>query len=152
RHRCMKIALNVNGSAFAGDVGPEVLLVEFLRNQLELIGTRVGCNNGICGSCTILVDREPVRAGLMLAGPADRAALPTHEGLIDDPLQDAFVERGAVQCGFCIPGMIMAARGLLDRAPDASAEDIVAALEGNLCRCTGYVKIVDAVAAAARSG
>jgi aerobic carbon-monoxide dehydrogenase small subunit len=147
----MRIALSVNGSAFSGDVDPELLLVEFLRNQLELIGTRVGCNNGICGSCTILVDREPIRACLMLAVQADQASITTIEGLIGDPLQDAFVERGAVQCGFCIPGMIMAARGLLDRTPDASTEDIVAALDGNLCRCTGYVKIVEAAAAAARS-
>ena len=147
----MKFSANVNDAPIQRDVAPGTLLVEFLRNELELIGTRVGCNNGICGSCTVLVDGEAIRACLLLAVQADGARVTTIEGLVGDPLQTEFVEHGAVQCGFCIPGMIVTARGLLNASPGASKEEIVRALEGNLCRCTGYVKIVNAVAAAARS-
>jgi aerobic-type carbon monoxide dehydrogenase small subunit (CoxS/CutS family) len=156
----MRIDVSVNGKTLQRDVAPGVLLVDLLRKDLELIGTRIGCNNGICGSCTVLLDGEAVRSCLLLAVQADGASIVTIEGLSSvspdgarnlDPLQAAFVEHGAVQCGFCIPGMIVTARGLLKSAPLATREDIVHALEGNLCRCTGYVKIVDAVIAASRS-
>jgi aerobic carbon-monoxide dehydrogenase small subunit len=147
----MRVAVTVNAVRHEREVPPRALLVEFLRDELELTGTHVGCNNGICGSCTVLVDGEAVRSCLLLAVQADGASVTTIEGLTHDPLQLAFVEHGAVQCGFCIPGMIMAARGLLNQTPHAGTEEIVAALEGNLCRCTGYVKIVDAVAAVVRS-
>ena len=147
----MRLELTLNGSPFQRDVSSERLLVDFLREDLGLIGTHVGCNNGICGSCTVLLDGEAVRACLLLAVQADGARVTTIEGLAGDPLQSAFVEHGAVQCGFCIPGMIVAARGLLNEHPRADRDQIVATLEGNLCRCTGYVKIVQAVAAAAAS-
>jgi aerobic carbon-monoxide dehydrogenase small subunit len=145
----MRVELTLNGSAVHRDVAPDRLLVDFLREDLGLIGTHVGCNNGICGSCTVLLDGQAARACLLLAVQADGASVTTIEGLAGDPLQSAFVEHGAVQCGFCIPGMIVAARALLNEDPRAERDQIVAALEGNLCRCTGYVKIVQAVVAAA---
>jgi carbon-monoxide dehydrogenase small subunit len=149
------VSITVNGTAYARELADaSLLLVDFLRGHLGLTGTHVGCNNGICGSCTILLDGEPVRACLLLAVQADGGHIGTIEGLALrgaelHPLQRAFVTHGAVQCGFCIPGMIMAAKALLDRQPRPTTEAIKAALEGNLCRCTGYTKIVEAVAAAA---
>jgi aerobic carbon-monoxide dehydrogenase small subunit len=145
----MRVELRLNGSAVQRDIESDRLLVDFLREDLGLIGTHVGCNNGICGSCTVLLDGQAARACLLLAVQADGASVTTIEGLAGDPLQSAFVEHGAVQCGFCIPGMIVAARALLNEDPRAERDQIVAALEGNLCRCTGYVKIVQAVVAAA---
>jgi aerobic-type carbon monoxide dehydrogenase small subunit (CoxS/CutS family) len=145
----------VNGTAYARELADSsLLLVDFLRDQLGLTGTHVGCNNGICGSCTVLMDNEPVRACLLLAVQTDGCQIVTIEGLTArgaelHPLQRAFVDHGAVQCGFCIPGMIMAAKALLDSQAHPTTEAIKAALEGNLCRCTGYTKIVEAVAAAA---
>jgi carbon-monoxide dehydrogenase small subunit len=147
----MRFSVNVNSAQVERDVAPGRLLVDFLRDDLGLTGTHIGCNNGICGSCTVLLDGEAVRSCLLLAVQADGASVTTIEGLLLDPLQQSFVERGAVQCGFCIPGMIVTARGLLNATPGAGTEEILRALEGNLCRCTGYVKIIDAVAAAARS-
>jgi len=147
----MKLALHVNEILVERDVEPDVTLVEFLRAHLELTGTHVGCNNGICGSCTVLLNGEPVRACLLLAVQVDGASITTVEGLGGrqlNPLQQAFVEYGAVQCGFCIPGMLVTATALLKSTPDATRAQIVTALEGNLCRCTGYVKIIEAVAAA----
>jgi aerobic carbon-monoxide dehydrogenase small subunit len=152
------VAIVVNGATHERSVKPNRLLTEFLREDLGFTGTHVACNNGICGSCTVLVDGEPVRACLMLAVQADGASVVTIEGLATratdgtqtlHPLQRAFVEHGAVQCGFCIPGMIMSAKSLLDSNSSPTTEQIKRALEGNLCRCTGYVKIVKAVAAAA---
>jgi carbon-monoxide dehydrogenase small subunit len=149
------VSIMVNGTVYARELpDSSLLLVDFLRDQLGLTGTHVACNNGICGSCTVLMDDEPVRACLLLAVQADGCQLLTIEGLASPgaelhPLQRAFADHGAVQCGFCIPGMIMAAKALLDRQPDPTTEAIKAALEGNLCRCTGYTKIVEAVAAAA---
>jgi aerobic-type carbon monoxide dehydrogenase small subunit (CoxS/CutS family) len=145
----------VNGTAYARELADSsLLLVDFLRDQLGLTGTHVGCNNGICGSCTVLMDNEPVRACLLLAVQTDGCQIVTIEGLTArgaelHPLQRAFVDHGAVQCGFCIPGMIMAAKALLDRQTEPTTEAIKTVLEGNLCRCTGYTKIVEAVAAAA---
>lgn len=147
------VSATVNGTPYVGQVGASMQLTEFLREHLALTGTKVGCNNGVCGSCTVLLDDVPVRACLLLAVQIDGRALTTIEGLATEqglhPLQRAFVERGAVQCGFCIPGMIMSAKALLDRNRAPSTHEIRAALEGNLCRCTGYVKIVEAVQAAA---
>jgi carbon-monoxide dehydrogenase small subunit len=154
----MKIQVTVNGAAVERFVSPGMVLVEFLREELGLTGTHVGCNNGICGSCTVLVDGEALRACLLLAVQADGQTVTTIEGLATraadgtrqlDPVQTSFVEHGAAQCGFCIPGMIVTARWLLNHQPHASVEEITAALEGNLCRCTGYVKIVEAIGAVA---
>jgi len=153
----VKVQLHVNEALIERDVASDVTLVEFVRNDLELTGTHVACNNGICGSCTVLLDGEAVRSCLLLAVQVDGSNVTTIEGIASGanatrrlaPLQQAFIECGAVQCGFCIPGMIVTATALLRAAPRAAREDIVAALEGNLCRCTGYVKIVEAVAAAA---
>jgi carbon-monoxide dehydrogenase small subunit len=151
----------VNGEPRQRFVPPGMLLVEFLREELGLTGTHVGCNNGICGSCTVLVDGEALRACLLLAVQVDGQTVTTIEGLstraadgtrLLDPLQTAFVEHGAAQCGFCIPGMIVTARGLLNQHPHATVDEITDALEGNLCRCTGYVKIVEAVTAVVRAG
>jgi len=154
------VTVVVNGAVCACRAAPDVTLADLLRDHLGLTGTHVACNNGICGSCTVIVDGEPVRACLMLAVQADGSTVATIEGLatVDQdgtrrlhPLQQAFVDHGAVQCGFCIPGMIMTAKALLDSTPRPTVEDIKHALEGNLCRCTGYVKIVEAVGAAAHT-
>lgn len=129
------------------------LLADFLRQDCGLTGTHLGCHQGICGSCTVLVDDEPVKSCLQLAVQVDGRTVTTIEGIKNPdgalhPLQTAFVEHGAVQCGFCIPGMIMTAKALLDRNPRPDLEEIRSELANNICRCTGYVKIVAAVQAA----
>lgn len=154
--RVADVILNVNEVPHKLTIPTNRLLADFLRQDLGLTGTRLGCHQGICGSCTILVDGEPVKACLQLAVQIDGASVTTIEGLAArdgrlHPLQAAFVESGAVQCGFCIPGMIMTAKALLDGNPDPGIEDIRAALANNICRCTGYVKIVRAVQAAAEA-
>lgn len=150
-----EITLTVNGVPMVASPSVDQTLAEFLRDELELTGTKVACNHGACGSCTVLLDGEAVRSCLLLAVQADGADVLTIEGLARagelHPLQQAFVEHGAVQCGFCTPGMIMTAKALLDAVPHPSEAEIRAAIEGNLCRCTGYVKIVEAIRAAARS-
>jgi carbon-monoxide dehydrogenase small subunit len=128
--------------------------VEFLRYRLELTGTKEGCETGDCGACTVLVNGKAVNSCLILALKADGAEVTTVEGLGDvgqlHPLQQAFVDQGAVQCGFCTPGMMMAAKALLDEQPNPSEDDVRLALAGNLCRCTGYVDIMNAVVAAGK--
>ena len=147
------IQLTVNGERHAVAVAPAWTLVDALRNALGLTGTKESCGTGDCGACTILANGEPICACLMLAVDAEELDLVTIEGLARDgqldPLQATFVERGAVQCGFCTPGMILAARALLNENPRPSEAEVREALGGNLCRCTGYAKIVDAVLAAA---
>src|SRR5437762_11369011 len=130
----------------------DLRLLDLLRNELRLTGAKEGCGKGECGACTVIVDGQAADSCLMMAYQADGAVVETIEGLAGDglhPLQDAFIEAGGVQCGICIPGMVMAGKALLDRDPQADLEAIRAGLAGNLCRCTGYTKIFDAVARAA---
>lgn len=146
--------MTVNGALETARVPAGLTLLEFLRGRLHLTGTKEGCAIGECGACTVLLDGKPVTACLVLAVEADGATVETVEGEAADgelsTLQQAFVEAGAVQCGFCTPGMIMAARGLLRRNPNPTSDEIVEAIAGNLCRCTGYEAIIDAVHRAAR--
>lgn len=147
------ITVTVNGVPYTRTVPVKRLLAEFLREDLDLTGTHIGCGQGLCGCCTVIVDGRPAKSCLMLAVQADGCQVETIEGLARGgqlhPLQEAFVACGAVQCGFCIPGMIMTARALLDENPDPTEREIREELANNLCRCTGYVKIVEAVQAAA---
>jgi carbon-monoxide dehydrogenase small subunit len=146
----------VNGTAHEVLIDPSTTLLELLRNQLGLTGTKQGCSgSGNCGACTVLVDGKPILSCLTLAATVREKNIVTIEGLEEDarphPIQVAFVEHGAIQCGFCTPGMVLSAKALLDENPNPSREDVKAALAGNLCRCTGYVKIIDAVLAAAQN-
>jgi carbon-monoxide dehydrogenase small subunit len=147
--------LTVNGRAVTTEVAPTTLLVELIRQTLQLTGTHVGCDTAQCGACTVLVDGRAVRSCSVLALQAQGAAVTTVEGLADGdrlhPLQEAFVACHGLQCGYCTPGMLMAACGLLRATPQPTEAQIVDALEGNLCRCTGYVNIVAAVKQAAEA-
>jgi carbon-monoxide dehydrogenase small subunit len=144
-----QIALTVNGERHDADVEPRELLVYFLRERLGLTGTHVGCDTSSCGACTVLLDGESVKSCTLLAVQADGGDVTTIEGLAEDgqlhPVQQAFHEQHALQCGFCTPGFVMATVSLLKEQPDPSEAEIRKALEGNLCRCTGYVNIVKAV-------
>jgi carbon-monoxide dehydrogenase small subunit len=151
------ITVTVNGSSEYLTVPSNLTLLQMLRERLALTGTKNGCEAGECGACTVLVDGEPVNSCMMLAVEADGREITTVEGLARlygdegrlSPLQEAFVEHNAVQCGFCTPGMLISAHALLERSPHPAEEEIRAALVGNLCRCTGYLRIVEAVQAAA---
>lgn len=147
------IKINVNEEDYQLFVEPRVTLLELLREELALTGAKEGCGEGICGSCTVLMDGKPIRACLTLAVEVAGRRITTVEGLAQgevlDPLQEAFIDHGAVQCGFCTPGMLMSARALLLEDPHPDEKKIARALSGNICRCTGYTKIVEAVAAAA---
>ncbi|MDQ3893905.1 MAG: (2Fe-2S)-binding protein [Actinomycetota bacterium] len=149
------IAITVNGTRWEGQVEPRDLLVYTLREQLGLTGTKVGCDTTSCGACTVLLDGESVKSCTLLAVQADGREVTTIEGLAHDgrlhPVQEAFHRHHALQCGFCTPGMVMAVAGLLAEHPNPSADEIRHGLEGNLCRCTGYHNIVEAVQAAARA-
>ena len=152
----MKVSLTVNGVARrAEDVEEEASLLDLLRDHLGLFGTKNACEQGECGSCSVFLDDLLVCSCLVPAGSAEGATVTTVEGLaadgILDPVQQAFVEAGAVQCGFCTPGFVMATHDLLRRVPEPDDAEIREALSGNLCRCTGYQKIIDAVRLAARS-
>ena len=144
-----QITLTVNGETEFLEVESHRTLLQVLREDLDLTGTKDGCNRGECGACTVLFDGEPLNACLVLAVEADGHEVVTIEGLAQDgtldPLQRAFINRNAVQCGFCTPGMIISARALLDRNPQPSETEIRQAIAGNLCRCTGYTRIVEAV-------
>ncbi|HSI81812.1 MAG TPA: (2Fe-2S)-binding protein [Solirubrobacterales bacterium] len=149
-----RVKMIVNGRPFELEAEPRRLLADFLREDASLYGTHLGCEHGVCGACTVLVDGEPVRSCLMLAVQADGAEVETVEGLADDgnlhPLQQAFSDHHALQCGFCTPGFLLTALYLLRERPDLDDEaEIREALSGNLCRCTGYKNIVDAVRDAA---
>jgi aerobic carbon-monoxide dehydrogenase small subunit len=149
-----RVSMVVNGRGVEADVEPRRLLADFLREDVHLYGTHLGCEHGVCGACTVLVDGEPVRSCLMLAVQADGAEITTVEGLAGDdglhPLQEAFHEHHALQCGFCTPGFLLTSLYLLRERPNLDDEDeIRAALSGNLCRCTGYQNIIDAVRDAA---
>ena len=145
----MLVKFNVNGDTVEVDVDPRVSLADCLRDVLHLTGTHLGCEHGVCGACTVIIDDEAVRSCLTLAVQVDGATIITVEGLSNDnaltPLQAAFRKHHALQCGFCTPGMITTAHALLTEEPDADAERVRDVLSGNICRCTGYVPIVEAV-------
>jgi aerobic-type carbon monoxide dehydrogenase small subunit (CoxS/CutS family) len=151
----VRIAVEVNGRRLDADVEPRTLLSDFLRHDLGLTGTHVGCEHGVCGACTVQVDEAPVRACLMFAVQVDGRSVRTVEALAGEdgplhPLQRAFHEHHALQCGFCTAGLLMSLEPFLRDRPDAGEEEIREALAGNLCRCTGYEAIVEAVRQAAR--
>ena len=145
----MQTKINVNGKVHTIDVEPRLTLVDCLRHELGLTGTHVGCEHGVCGACTVIVDGRPARSCLMLAVQADGSKIETVESLADgevlSPLQASFRRHHALQCGFCTPGMLMTAHALLSAEPDCDEQRIREALSGNLCRCTGYIGIVEAV-------
>ncbi len=148
------LTVMLNGQEVTVEIKPDALLLGVLRDQLELTGTKEACGEGECGACTVLLDGEPVTSCLVPALKAQGRTVMTVEGLTSEgelhPLQRAFIDHGAVQCGYCTPGMLMSAKALLDRNPHPSEEEIKHAVSGNLCRCTGYVKIIEAIKAASR--
>ena len=148
-----RITLMINGEYGQVDVSSNMTLLQMLRDKLALTGTKNGCNAGECGACTVLLDGEPVNSCMVLAVECDGKQILTVEGLVKDgvldPLQQTIIEHGGVQCGFCTPGILISSRALIDRTPDPSDDDIREALVGNLCRCTGYLRIIDAVKEAA---
>jgi len=149
----MKIEITVNGAKRVFDVEPQTLLLNLLRDEMDLTGTKYGCGIGECGACTVLLDGDAVLACMVLAVDADDRRVDTIEGLAEDgglhPIQEAYLDEGAVQCGFCTPGFIMATKALLDENPEPTEQEIREYLNGNICRCTGYVNIVKAVQTAA---
>lgn len=150
-----RVRIEVNGTAYERDVEPRTLLVHFLRDELGLTGTNVGCETSLCGACTVHLDGRAVKACTQLAVQVDGAEVTTIEGLGNGelhPLQQAFWDEHGLQCGYCTPGMIMAAAGLLQDNPHPSEAEIRKALKGNVCRCTGYHNIVKAIAKAAQGG
>lgn len=149
----MRVSMTVNGRSVAAEVEPRTLLVHYLREQLNLTGTHVGCETGYCGACTVMLDGSTVKSCTMLAVQADGANITTIEGLAQNgqlhPVQEGFWERHGLQCGYCTPGMIMSAVGLLEDNPNPTEAEIRHGIEGNLCRCTGYHNIVRAIEYAA---
>lgn len=146
----VSISTVVNGKSYSRDVEPRMLLSDFIRHELGLTGTHVGCEHGVCGACTVLVDGVPVRACLMFAPQADSHQIETVEGLAEEngelhPLQEAFRDKHGLQCGFCTPGILMTMKAFIEEHPAATEVEIREALSGNLCRCTGYQNIVEAV-------
>lgn len=150
----MKISITVNGTVHEGEVEPRTLLVHYLREHLQLTGTNIGCDTSSCGACTVHLNGESVKSCTILAVQADGTNIVTIEGLSKDgvmhPMQQAFMENHGLQCGYCTPGMVMAAIGLLNENPNPSEQEVRLGLEGNLCRCTGYHNIVKSVLAAAK--
>lgn len=150
----IKVKGLINGQPFFETAASTATLLEFIRDTLHLHGTKMGCGDGECGACTVIMDGRAVRSCIILAAEADGSEIITIEGLaLPDgslhPLQDAFLETGAVQCGFCTPGMLMAAKALLDENPEPAEEEISRAISGHLCRCTGYKPIIEAIRLAA---
>jgi len=147
------IKLTINGEAKEADVEPRLLLVHFIRENLELTGTHIGCDTTSCGACTVLLDGTPVKSCTLLAVQADGSEIKTVEGLATNgnlhPIQEGFTEKHGLQCGFCTPGMMMCTSALLEKNPNPTEEEIRWGISGNLCRCTGYVNIVKAVQYAA---
>ena len=154
--RSMPIAVEVNGVTYERDVDARRLLVHFIRDDLELTGTHIGCDTGNCGACTVHLDGQVVKSCMLLAVQADGARIATVEGLAEDgelsALQQAFSDHHSLQCGYCTPGMLMSASYLLAQNPHPSEDDVRKALQGNICRCTGYVNIVEAVVSAGQGG
>jgi carbon-monoxide dehydrogenase small subunit len=150
----VEIKTTVNGMVYTVDVPANWSLADFLKKKLGLIGVKLGCEAGECGSCTVLVNGEPINSCLMLGVEADGKEIETIEGLSRNgelhPLQDAFIKYSAIQCGFCTPGMILSAKALLDKNPNPTEDEIRTALEGNICRCTGYVKPMEAIMSVAK--
>ena len=146
----MQLSLTVNGKPRAIEVAPLKRLLDVLREDLRLTGAKEGCGEGECGACAVLIDGELVNSCLVAAAQAEGAAVVTVEGVFDEKLQRCFVERGAAQCGICTPGMILAAKRFLDGGAQATEAAVREAIAGNLCRCTGYTKIVEAILEAAR--
>jgi carbon-monoxide dehydrogenase small subunit len=150
------VSVEINGERYEQDVPARRLLVHFLRDDLGLTGTHVGCDTGNCGACTVHLEGEPVKSCMLLAVQVDGARITTVEGLAPDgeltALQRAFNQHHALQCGYCTPGMLMSATALLERNPHPTEEEVRYALQGNICRCTGYVNIVEAVVAAGGGG
>ena len=149
-----RITVTLNGAIEEVEVPSNMTLLQMLREKLAMTGTKNGCAAGECGACTVLWNGEPVNSCMVLAAECDKSEIITVEGLVHDgqldPLQEALIEAGGVQCGFCIPGVLISARALLDRNPDPTDYEIRDALVGNLCRCTGYLRIIEAVKEAAR--
>ena len=150
-----RINLTINGEHEQANISANMTLLDLLRETLVITGTKNGCAAGECGACTVLMNGEPVNSCLVLAVECDGVEIITVEGLAQDaqldPIQEAIMEAGGVQCGFCTPGILIASRALIDRNPNPSVDEIKAALVGNLCRCTGYLRIIDAVQEAARA-
>ena len=150
----MDVNVTVNGETYDRDVEPRKLLIHFLRDDLDLTGSHIGCDTGNCGACSILLDGVLVKSCMMLAVQADGANIETVEGLAQEgeltPLQQAFSDHHALQCGYCTPGMLMSATALLRQNPHPSEEEIRKGIQGNICRCTGYVNIVEAIKAASQ--
>ena len=148
-----RISLTINGESEQADIAANMTLLDLLRETLVITGTKNGCAAGECGACTVLLNGEPVNSCLVLAVECDGIEIVTVEGLAKDsrldPIQEAIIEAGGVQCGFCTPGILISSRALIDRNPNPSVNEIKAALVGNLCRCTGYLRIIDAVQEAA---
>ena len=153
--KAVQVSMSVNSEAVTRTVEPRQSLADFIRNELELTGTHVGCEHGVCGACTVRLDGQIVRGCLTLAVQADGCTVETIEGLTESgeiaDLQDAFVTRNAAQCGFCTPGMLLTAAELLASDPGASREEIRIHISGNYCRCTGYQAVVDAIESTAQS-
>jgi carbon-monoxide dehydrogenase small subunit len=149
-----EIEFTINGKKKRISINTNDLLLEVIRDELGLYGPKYGCGTGECGACTVLMDGKPVLSCLTLAARADKKNIVTIEGIGTEesphPLQEAFVEEGAIQCGYCTPGMILSAKALLDENPNPSEEEIKTAIAGNLCRCTGYVKVIQAIQRAAK--
>ena len=152
----MQVSMTINGTTQSHDVEPRTLLVHYIRDHAGLTGTNIGCDSSSCGACTIHIDGEAVKSCTVFAAQVDGSSLTTIEGLADGetlhPMQQAFHECHALQCGYCTPGMVMAAVSLLDEVPNPTEREVRVGLEGNLCRCTGYHNIVKAVRAAAAGG
>ena len=145
----IKIKATINGETYEREVNPSQTLLDFLREDLNITSPKKGCDTGECGACTVIMNGRPVNSCLVLAPEIDGAVIETVESLAKDgklhPLQDAFIKNGAIQCGYCTPGMLMSAKALLDRNPDPTKDEVIEAIAGNLCRCTGYASIVDSV-------
>ncbi|KPU26744.1 (2Fe-2S)-binding protein [Caloranaerobacter sp. TR13] len=145
----LKLNLNINDKDYSVEIDEDMRLIDVLRDVLGLTGTKEGCGEGECGACTVIMDGKAVNSCLVMAFQADGSCIVTIEGLGNEqdihPIQKAFLDEGAVQCGFCTPGMILSAKALLDENPNPSRQEIREAISGNLCRCTGYNKIVDAI-------
>ena len=148
------LTMTLNGQEVTLEIEPSDLLAYVLRDKLGLTGTKIGCDEGECGACTVILDGQAVDSCLLPAMKADGCEVVTVEGLAKggelDPLQQAFIDKGAVQCGYCTPGLLMSARALLDENPHPSEQEVKDAIAGNLCRCTGYLKIIEAIKEAAR--
>lgn len=150
----VSIKFKLNGKEYAREVASDLLLVDLIREDLKLTGTKISCGKGECGACTVIMDGKPVNTCIILAAQADGADITTIEGIAEEgklhPIQQAFIDEGAVQCGYCIPGMVMSAKALLDKNPHPSTGEIQEGISGNLCRCTGYIKIIKAIEKASK--